>query len=198
LITTSFYDPAARDGKQHDYKAIVLGSLLPNGIYYVRYAYIRKTSVDQVLEKAYALDAEYDDLYFGFETNGFQVLYETLLQYKAKEKGYSLNIYKETSVSNKGSRIESLSGLIENGIIRFKKKNLTEYYSDITLLAEQLLEFPNGEHDDGPDALYYAYKMAKNKAMRAAYGSSKNKPPKPQRKGRDRLNAPRFIRQPLR
>jgi len=172
MITTSFYDPSARESKRHDYKAIVLGSLLPSGIYYVRYAFIRHATTDTVLEKAYDLDQEYADLLFGFEDNGFQVLYEKLFEYKRQEKGYALTIQRMTSTGNKNARIEGMSGLIERGILRFRQEG-GRWYSDIGLLLEQLLAFPHGDHDDGPDALYYAFQMAKGKAMRPAYGTAR-------------------------
>ena len=168
MITTAFFDPAARTGKQHDYKAIIVGTLMPSGIYYVRYAFIRRASTDTVLEKAYEVDAEFPGILFGFEANGFQLLYEDLLNFKAKEKGYHLNIIKVTSTGNKEARIESLAGYIERGLIRFRKG-----YSDIDLLIEQLLDFPHGAHDDGPDALQHAFNLARNHAVRAAYSSTR-------------------------
>ena len=172
MITTSFFDPSAKTGKQHDYKAIVVGTLMPDGIYYVRHAFIRRASTGTILEKAYDLDREFPGLYFGFEENGFQSLYEDLLNFKAQEKGYHLNIVKVTSTANKEVRIESLSGFIERGLIRFRKG-----YSDMNLLIEQLMDFPHGSHDDGPDALKYAFDLAKNKAIKAAYSSTRKHEP---------------------
>lgn len=169
MITTAFFDPSARSGKQHDYKAIVVGSLL-NSVYYVRYAYIRRVSVQDVLEQLYRIHAEFPGVLIGREENGFQVLYKDLLDYKARDKGYPLPTYGMTSTGNKEARIESLSGFVESGHIRFQK-DAHGYTSDIGLLVEQMLDFPNGKHDDGPDALKYAFDMAMNKAVTAAYGS---------------------------
>lgn len=170
MITTAFYDPAAGETKRHDFKAIVVGSML-NGVYYVRYAYVKQeTSANDVVEELYRLDAAYPGIIQGFEKNGFQVLYKELLANKAEKKGYPISVAGITSVSNKYSRIESLGGFVEDGSIQFAK-DVDGYTSDIGILAEQLLDFPNAAHDDGPDALYYAFNMARDKAMRAAYGS---------------------------
>lgn len=76
MITTAFFDPAARSGAQHDFKAIVVGTLI-NRIFYVRHAFIRKCSVQDVLSKLYAIHADFPDVWMGCEVNGFQILYTT-------------------------------------------------------------------------------------------------------------------------
>ncbi len=168
MITTCFYDPAAGETKQHDYKAIVLGSMV-KGIYTVRWAWIKQEkTTNDVLEEMYRIDAEYPGVHQGFETNGFQRLYKELLKNKAEKKGYPIRTLGINSVGSKFTRIENLAGFIEDGYIRFLYHN--GYPGDIGLLIEQLIEFPNGSHDDGPDALAYAFMMAKDKAMKAAYG----------------------------
>ena len=49
---------------------------------------------------------------------------------------------------SKELRIQKLSPLIENGLIRFRRNQ--------KLLIDQLIEFPKGAHDDLPDALEMA------------------------------------------
>lgn len=170
-MTTAFFDPSARSGKQHDFKAIIVGSLV-NAIYYVRYAFIRRCTTQTVLEQLYVIDARFPGVLIGFEENGFQVLYKDLLDYKAREKGYSIRVHGMTSTSNKEARIESLSGFVENGSIVFQKDE-DGYTSDIGLLVEQMLDFPSGKHDDGPDALKYGFDLARDKARKAVYASKR-------------------------
>jgi hypothetical protein len=193
LITTAFFDPSARSGKKHDYKAIVVGSLF-EAVYYVRYAFIRRCTTNQVLEELYRIDRDFPDVLLGFEDNGFQVLYKDLLDYKAKEKNYPLRIKTLTSTSKKESRIESLASFIQDGHIKFHYDRPPDiedgrgaFSGDIHLLVNQLLEFPHGRHDDGPDALYYALSLARDKAAKAAFGSArKGGPPNaPKRARRD-------------
>lgn len=174
MITTAFFDPSARSGKQHDFKAIVVGSLV-NAIYYVRYAFIRRCTVQTVLEQLYLIDTRFPGVLIGFEENGFQVLYKDLLDYKAREKGYPIRVHGMTSTGNKEARIEGLSGFVENGAILFQKEK-KGYTSDIGILVEQMLDFPNGAHDDGPDALKYAFDLARDKARKAAYASKRKVP----------------------
>jgi len=194
LITTAFFDPSARSGKRHDFKALVVGSLI-NAIYYVRYAFIRKCTTQAVLEQLYVIERKFPGVLIGFEENGFQVLYKDLLAYKAKEKGYAIRINGMTSTANKEARIEGLSGFVENGSIVFQKDE-NGYTSDIGLLVEQMLDFPSGKHDDGPDALKYAFDLARDKARKAAYASSRKV--KEQEQGRRGLSGFRRERGELR
>jgi len=58
---------------------------------------------------------------------------------------------------SKETRIGSLSALVERGKIRFRK-----HQSNQDLLIEQLLYFPSQDfHDDGPDALEGAVRLAR-------------------------------------
>ncbi|MDR0761154.1 MAG: hypothetical protein LBF74_13770, partial [Treponema sp.] len=55
----------------------------------------------------------------------------------------------ETNSIHKDTRIEgTLSAPVENGVIRFLKSD-----PDQKELIDQLLQFPDGEYKDGPDAL---------------------------------------------
>lgn len=165
MITTAFYDPAVSEKSKADYKAIVVGSMLA-GRYYVRYAWIKhKKTAQDVLTELYRIDADFPGVIQGFEKNGFQVLYQELLKNKAEKMGYPITIQGLTSVGNKYTRIESLAGFVEDGSIIFQRDE-KGYGSDIGLLVEQLQEFPHAAHDDGPDALYYAFNMARMRARR--------------------------------
>lgn len=164
MITTAFFDPAARSGAQHDFKAIVVGTLI-NRLFYVRYAFIRKCSVQAVLDELYNIHDKFPDARIGCEVNGFQILYKDLLDYKAQSVGYRLHIDPITSTGSKAAAIESLSGYVETSAIVFQKDK-DGYTSDIPILLEQLLDFPHGKHDDGPDALYHAHLLARQRGRR--------------------------------
>ena len=55
---------------------------------------------------------------------------------------------------NKQSRIRTLGALFSAKRIRFR------ITPDTRLLVEQLKQFPLGDHDDGPDALEMAVRLA--------------------------------------
>lgn len=163
-----FYDPAARDTKKHDYKAIVLLSLASNGIAYVRDAWIRQSSVDTVVDKTFANAKAYPEAQQWYEANGFQVLYEKVFELKAPNYEHKVTLEQYTTTQNKKLMIEGLSGFVENGRIRFKQNADGSWFGDIKLLLDQLKNFPNGKHDDGPDALSKAHAVALDKSKKAA------------------------------
>jgi predicted phage terminase large subunit-like protein len=84
-----------------------------------------------------------------FEDNGGQALLAEVLDAKAEQEGYHIPHGAETNSIHKDTRIEgTLSAPIENGVIRFFKSD-----PDQKELIDQLLQFPDGEYKDGPDAL---------------------------------------------
>ena len=56
-------------------------------------------------------------------------------------------------------RVETLQPDVKNGYILFRR--------DQTLLLQQLSQFPQGAHDDGPDALEGARTLARKQSRTA-------------------------------
>jgi predicted phage terminase large subunit-like protein len=84
-----------------------------------------------------------------WEDNGGQALLREVFDAAAEKEGFHLPHRAETNTLNKETRIEgTLSAPVENGIIRFLKAD-----GDQKELIDQLLQFPDGEYKDGPDAL---------------------------------------------
>jgi predicted phage terminase large subunit-like protein len=84
-----------------------------------------------------------------YEENGGQALLGEVLDMKAGREGYHIPYRAETNTVHKDTRIEgTLSAPVENGIIRFYKAD-----PDQKELIDELLQFPDGEYKDGPDAL---------------------------------------------
>jgi hypothetical protein len=174
-IDITFYDPAARDTVNHDFKAIVLLSRAANGIAYVRDAWIRRLSVDAVVDKTYAHHHEFPTAEQWFEANGFQVLYKTVFELKAmlEYDGEELELEEYTTTLNKNMMIEALSGFVNTGRIRFKQNPDGSWYGDIGVLIKQLMDFPRGKKKDGADALSKAHAIALDKSRTAAYGTAR-------------------------
>lgn len=188
-IDISFYDPAARDTLKHDYKAIVLLSLATNGLAYVRDAWVRRLSVDAVIDKVYAHHGEFPSFEQWFEANGFQVLYKEIFKLKARDYGFELHLREYTTTQNKIMMIEGLSGFIETGRIRFKQTPDGRWYGDIGMVIDQLIHFPQAKRDDGADALSKAHAIALHRSRTAAYGASR----KPERTSRHRSGIRRIF-----
>ena len=90
---------------------------------------------------------------FGIENNGFQDLIKRELERRAAERSIHAPLEGIKNTTDKVSRILSLQPLIKSGYLRFSKKH--------TVLLEQLRYFPKARHDDGPDALEMAVRIAR-------------------------------------
>lgn len=89
------------------------------------------------------------------ETNGFQQLVaEDFAQHCAQRQMLSVPIFTRDSTEPKQQRIRSLGPYFARRRIRIRNT------PGGRLLVKQLRDFPNGDHDDGPDALKLAEMMA--------------------------------------
>jgi predicted phage terminase large subunit-like protein len=101
-----------------------------------------------MIDGMYAVYNEYRPQYMFFEDNGGQALLTEIFDAKAESEGYHLPHRAETNTVHKDTRIEgTLSALVENGVIRFSRAD-----PDQKELIDELLQFPDGEYKDGPDA----------------------------------------------
>ncbi len=141
-------DPATGKAKG-DYSAIItVGKDKDAGIYYVLDAYADKISDLKLIEKIIEKYQAFKPKAIIFETVAFQEIYKNQVMRETSKRGIHLPIKPIKPKVQKEVRIQKLSPLIENGLIKFKQNQ--------KLLIEQLLEFPKGSHDDLIDALEMA------------------------------------------
>jgi predicted phage terminase large subunit-like protein len=148
-------DPATgKEGIKSDYSALVtVGRDRKTGILYVLDADITKRSPDAFMETilTYSQLRRYSRM--AIETNNFQELIKRELERRAALKRIYLHVEGINNTSDKYTRIMSLQPLVKSGYLRFSRKHTT--------LIEQLRQFPKGSHDDGPDALELACRIAR-------------------------------------
>ena len=100
----------------------------------------------------------------GVETNQFQQLLADELVRLSKERVVPMPLCTIENRVNKMVRIRRLTPLLSQRQIRFKGDS-----PGARLLVEQLRDFPNGDHDDGPDALEMAVRLANELLSRRHY-----------------------------
>ena len=145
----SWTDPSVKAEEKHCFKATVCAGITNEGLIYVLQARVRKESVSRMVDSMYQIFNDYNPARMFFEDNGGQALLAEIFNAKAEATGYPIPHKAETNTVNKIARIEgTLSAPIENGVIRFLKTD-----PDQKELIDQLLQFPDGEYSDGPDAL---------------------------------------------
>ncbi|MBW1951468.1 MAG: phage terminase large subunit [Deltaproteobacteria bacterium] len=157
LIVTGFFDPSIESGASADYKACVtVGFDSKEMVFYVLDAFIQKATLEHTLNIIFDRHQEFNYHLLGVEDNLFQRLLLKEFERLGQERGQILPIKGVTNRIAKETRIAGLSPLLERGKIRFIRG-----HSDQELLIEQLLYFPSASiHDDGPDALEGAIRLA--------------------------------------
>jgi predicted phage terminase large subunit-like protein len=142
-------DPSVKAEEKHCYKATICAGITNEGAIYILKARIRKESVSRMVDGMYLIYNDFNPARMFFEDNGGQALLSEIFDAKAEREGFHIPHKAETNSVNKITRIEgTLSAPIENGVIRFLKND-----PDQKELIDQLLQFPDGEYADGPDAL---------------------------------------------
>lgn len=161
FLFIGFLDPSLGKTKKSDFSTIItLAKDIHTGYMYVLDADIERRHPDQIIidiiEKERWLRRDFGNGYLqiGAETNQFQwFLKEELAKRSAKVNLY-LPIEEVNQVKDKQMRIETLQPDIKNRYIKFNPRHKT--------LLKQLKNYPMAAHDDGPDALEAAVKLAKN------------------------------------
>lgn len=155
-----FVDPSLGKTKHSDYSAIItLAKQKASGYLYVMDADIERRHPDRIisdiLEKERWLRRDFGKGYrkFGAETVQFQwFLKEELAKASARADLY-LPIEEVPQTADKTMRVQTLQPDVKNHYIKFNRRH--------KLLLEQMMQFPMGAHDDGPDALHGAVMIAK-------------------------------------
>lgn len=141
-------------GKEGDYSAIVIVAKdRKTNLLYVLEADIAKRQPEELMQRIVSYCVMYKCHKFGFESNQFQGIIADEIERRLTDLIYPVpQIVKLINSSNKIARIQSLQPLINTGKLIFSKNHKT--------LLEQLKYFPKGSHDDGPDALEMAVRIA--------------------------------------
>ncbi|MFA7662845.1 MAG: phage terminase large subunit [Patescibacteria group bacterium] len=147
-------DPSKGKNAQHgDYSAIVFVGVR-EGLLYVD-ASIERRPVRRIVMDTIVMCDRYRPDMVGFEANAFQeLLADEFSQVSGGVFGMQWPIEKYKNMVPKNTRILRLGQYIENRQIRFKADS-----PGCRLLVNQLMDFPNGDHDDGPDAMEMAVRL---------------------------------------
>lgn len=156
LPVVTYKDPSALKGEEHCYKAIIVLAVdKSSATYYVLHAWIKKSSKWKAVNVHFDLSEDYNSVVDAVESNGFQATLKEDYEMIEMKRGKRLNLKMISSRLPKDVRITKLSSLIERGYIKFIRNS-----SDQNELIDELMDFPDGEYLDGPDALAGAVEVA--------------------------------------
>ena len=148
-------DPSkGKDAKTGDYSAIVMLQIDPVRRLGFVDADLDVRNVSVIVDRCIELGRFFCPQGFMVEGNQFQELLAAEIQRRAQECGVGLPIFTCENTVPKIIRIRSLTPHLTRGEFRFRRGS-----RGARLLVDQLRDFPNGDHDDGPDALEMAMRM---------------------------------------
>ncbi|SDQ17722.1 phage terminase large subunit [Pseudovibrio sp. Tun.PSC04-5.I4] len=113
-------------------------------------ASIRKRTPDLIIADALTFHREYGCQMWFVEAVQFQEMLRTELMKQAALSGLALPAYPVMPITDKNLRIERLQIPIKDGLIRL--------HNSQKVLIDQLQQWPNADHDDGPDCLEMLWK----------------------------------------
>jgi predicted phage terminase large subunit-like protein len=157
-IRTIALDPSkGRDAGRGDYSAYILLAIDPRGVMYVE-ADIARRPTPQMVADGVELCLRFRPHAFGVEANQFQ---ELLCNEFASEFAHQkINHIVPAAIhnhANKLVRIRRLGPYLSQRRLKFLSNS-----PSTQLLVDQLHDFPAGAHDDGPDALEMALRLAED------------------------------------
>ncbi len=157
-VRTVALDPSkGRDAGRGDYSAYVLLGIDGRGVIYVE-ADMARRPTPQMVADGVALCLRFRPHSFGVEANQFQELLcgEFATEFARRGVGHIVPAAIHNH-ANKLVRIRRLGPYLSQHRLRFLSN------SPFTrMLVDQLRDFPAGAHDDGPDALEMALRLAED------------------------------------
>ena len=155
-VKTLALDPSkGSDARRGDYSAFVMLGVDRHGILYVE-ADLARRPTPQIVADGVELARRFVPDAFGIEANQFQDLLGADFQAELARQGLlAVEPVMLDNRINKRVRIRRLGPLLAARRVRFKTDS-----PGTRLLVDQLKDFPVGDHDDGPDAMEMASRLA--------------------------------------
>lgn len=155
-LKTVALDPSkGADSRHGDYSAHVVLGIDRQGLLYVE-ADLQRRPTPQMVADGVALCRRHDVQAFGVEANQFQELLAGEFRAEFERQGIrGVPVCPIHNHVNKQVRIRRLGPYLSQRKIRFLANS-----PSTQMLVDQLRDFPLGSHDDGPDALEMALRLA--------------------------------------
>jgi predicted phage terminase large subunit-like protein len=158
LIRAIALDPSkGRDAHRGDYSAYVMLGIDPRGVIYIE-ADLARRPTPQMVADGVALCARFRPTAFGVEANQYQELLCGEFAAELARRGLTFVVPAAIhNHANKLVRIRRLGPYLSQRRLRFLARS-----NSTRLLVDQLRDFPAAAHDDGPDALEMALRLAED------------------------------------
>jgi hypothetical protein len=157
VVKTLFLDPSkGSQDRDSDYSAFIRFGIDSKGVEYCEADLSNRRNAMEIVADGFHHQSEWKPHGFGIESNTFQDLFKPLFEGFAREKRIDMpHVYLINNTVRKEVRIRRLTAPLVQRRIRFRRLS-----PGTQLLVDQLRQFPNGSHDDGPDGLDGARRLA--------------------------------------
>ncbi len=155
-MSTLALDPSlGRDSSRGDFSAFVMLGIDASGVVYVEADLARRSTMDTISSGVEHFRCFQPDR-FGIEANQFQELLAPQFAAEFERRGMlGIRPWLLHNTTSKQVRIRRLGPLLSSRRLRFLRRS-----PSTQRLVDQLRQFPLCDHDDGPDALEMAFRLA--------------------------------------
>lgn len=143
-------DPAFTQNKTSDDSCIMICGKHKDKTYVLEY-YNAKVLPNELITEILRLYKKWKPHYVGIESFAAQNVIGFYLQEKAQQEGINFTWQEIKQTGDKMAKVKRLEPYLREGKILFKRHH--------TALETQLIEFPQGDHDDIIDALQMSYEF---------------------------------------
>lgn len=149
-------DPSAGEKEQSDFIGIADVGIDKEGRIFPGRILETKITFRQLIKTIFALADHLSPVKIGVEVNFYQKVLKQELDRINREERHYLPFAEQRTVKDKVTRFLSLSAIVEAGLLWLEEGN-----PEHVKLLNQMLEFPDGAHDDLIDALDFAIQAAR-------------------------------------
>ena len=150
-------DPSAGEKEQSDYIGIAQVGLDSQGRFFPGRIIETKITFKQMVDTLIAMGEHIGPVKIAVETNFFQKVLKQEVDRRNREERRYLPFSEQQTIRDKVTRFLSLSALVEAGLLWLEENN-----PEHSKLVDQMLEFPDGAHDDLIDAFDFAVQAARH------------------------------------
>ena len=147
-------DPAASKADWADYSAIICVSQTDSGFYRTRYVKRGRWSLLELVKEIFKVSAVYPDARILIEEQAYEKALQDVITKEGRDRGTPIPVGTVRADKDKVRRLERVAHLFEQHLVYFETEDGT-LTGDGQALWDELITFPEGEHDDLVDALAY-------------------------------------------
>lgn len=148
-------DPASSKKDWADYSGIVCVGLTATGFYRIRFVRQARLSPGELVSEIFKVSEQFPKARIVIEEQALEKALQDAIRKEGREKSKAIPIAGVKADKDKVRRLERVSHLFEQKLVFFETKDGT-LDEDSQALWDELVVFPEGDHDDLVDALAYA------------------------------------------